>query len=171
MLRRSNDDSPFSFIHFSLFLSLYIYHVVAYERQIFLQRNAMRHSSKGMKRKEKGKERKRKRKKKIIKRASFQRGRFYSAHHSFFFYPFVSLYFRSSPSRNLNEVDIMPLRVPTDRLAPLLFLFTHLASALLVFWPNFIPVTCTYTYIYILLTKVVRSFHPEITNRRSDNFH
>ena len=35
------------------------------------------------------------------------------------------LYIPASPSRNLNEVDIMPLRVSTDRLAPFIFIRGH----------------------------------------------
>lgn len=112
-----------------------------------------------MKRKKKGKERKKKSRKNKKGEFLLKRGRFYSAHHSFpfsfFFYPFVSLYSRGSPSRNLNEVDIMPLRVPTDRLAsPFLFLFadTHLAGFVVARFsatPNFIPFAYIYIYIYI----------------------
>ena len=99
-----------------------------------------------MKRKKKGKERKKKSRKNKKGEFLLKRGRFY---------PFVSLYSRGSPSRNLNEVDIMPLRVPTDRLAsPFLFLFadTHLAGfvvARFLATPNFIPFAYIYIYIYI----------------------
>ena len=71
---------------------------------------------------EKERERERKRNKKRTSGRCIERGRFNFSGHIFL--P-LFLYIPASPSRNLNEVDIMPLRVSTDRLAPFIFIRGH----------------------------------------------
>ena len=74
------------------------------------------------KNRERERERERKRNKKRTSGRCIERGRFNFSGHIFL--P-LFLYIPASPSRNLNEVDIMPLRVSTDRLAPFIFIRGH----------------------------------------------
>ena len=71
------------------------------------------------KKKKMKKERRKREKDKKISKHYIERGRFnFSSHISLPLF----LYILGSPSRNLNEVDIMPLCVSTDRLAPFIFI-------------------------------------------------